>query len=117
MSARLRYSPDNRWIIEVFELKAEDGATGTFEFLDSAATVRITVRRRNNGAVVVGETWPFALAYRSGSDGVFWGYLNASLTVDPTLRYEVLVNGDDGASSPLSWVETLEVIDPRRGGD
>ena len=117
MSARLSYSPDNRWVIECFDMKAYDPADGTTSFLDGAATVQVTPRLRNEGAVIAGEVFPKTLTYRSGSSGVFYAYLSNALTVDPKLRYEVLVAGDDGAGSTFSWVEPLEVIDPRRGGD
>ena len=117
MSARLSYSPDNRWVLECFDMQAYDPSDGTIAYLDGDATVQATVRRRNAGAAVTGETWPLALTYRSGSSGAFWAYLNDALQVNPKLQYEVLFQGDDGAGSTFKFVRELEVIDPRRGGD
>ena len=117
MSARLTYSPDNRWVLEVFEMAAYDPTDATTAYLGALATVTATARLRNDGAEIVGESWPISLTYRAGSDGAFWQYVEGDLTVDENRRYEVEVAGDDGAGNDFTWVEPLEIVDPRRGGD
>lgn len=115
--ARLTYSPDNRWVLEVFEMAAYDPTDATTAYLGALATVQATARLRNGGAVIVGETWPVTLTYRAGSDGAFWAYVEGDLTVDKTKRYEVEFAGDDGAGNDFQWVEALEIIDPRASGE
>lgn len=111
----LTYSPGNHWAIEAVNMSAYDPSDETDNPLDADATVQVTLRGRNGGDEVAGQTWPLALAYRD--DGEFYAVLPPDLDVDPRQRYEAVIEGDDGDGSDFEWVRPVQIIDPRRGGD
>ena len=73
-------------------------ASGDFakvvEYLN-AATVAVTLKD-SAGVDVVGETWPLAMTYVSGSKGRYRAILTDALTLDPGAKYTAIITAVSG---------------------
>jgi hypothetical protein len=80
MSAGLIFL-ENDHLIRARQLSTID-QTGTVVYLDSGATVTCTLTD-SAGVALGGETWPLALAYVPGSQGLFQGVIRDTVVLPP----------------------------------
>lgn len=84
-------------LLEVSGLK--DQANGAWI---NDATVAVTLEDSADN-LVVGESWPLALTYVTGSDGVYRAILRDTLTLAINARYVATVTADDGEGRRARW--------------
>lgn len=75
-------------------------------YLD-AATVTVSLATQA-GVPVVGESWPLALDYVTGSNGTYSATLRDTLELVPGVRYVATVNVDAGEGRTARW--TMDCI-------
>jgi len=72
------------------------------------ATVTVELQDPD-GAQVTGETWPLAMSYVSGSNGVYRATLPSTLVVTTGVGYTAIVKADDGSGSKGEWAAPVSV--------
>jgi hypothetical protein len=73
----------------------------------NAATVTCTLKD-TAGNAVAGETWPLAMAYVPGSEGLYRCYLVSTLPLTPEARYVAEVTATVSGSLIGKWL--LDVV-------
>lgn len=87
----------NDMLLEVAGLR--DDVTGDYL---NAATVTVTLKT-SAGVNVSGQAWPLALAYVTGSNGVYRATLIDTLSLTANSRYVATVIADAGDGKRAQW--------------
>lgn len=72
----------------------------------NSATVAVTLTDAND-VEVSGESWPLAMTYVTGSNGVYRATLPDTLVLADRARYTATITADAGAGLRAKWSEEL----------
>lgn len=88
---------DNDSVIEVAALANAQAGT---DINDATVTVHL---KDAAGADVAGETWPKAMEYVDGSNGIYRATLPYTLSLSPGARYTATIIADANAGLRAQW--------------